>query len=143
MKVLAILFFSLPVFASKPPLTCETCLKAESLIRVWDKAKSSPEKTAALQQTQGVMQKLASEIHKAPTDEARVRATVRLLSELYVHNMDPLDEQLEAFRSDFQKPQFRSIFEKEYNKLPKVYRDKLMVGLMAFKAAPDLDADPQ
>ena len=137
------LLLGLPVFASKPPLTCDACLKAESLVKVWDKAKTPEQNVAAFTQSQSVLDKLAKEIKTAPTDVERVRATVRLFAQIYAHDQDPADAELEKFRGDFEKPAFRQVFEKEYDHLPAAYRKKLMAGLMAFKAAPDLNADPQ
>jgi hypothetical protein len=143
MKLLLIILFFIPGFATaaQTKSKCDVCVVVDKEVQHWNAADTPAKQMQASEESHKLLQRLADELKKNLDDRERIRATVKLLGAIYAQDSDPLDNELEMFRDDFLQPKFKLIFEEEAKKLPPTHKEKLMAGIEAFKAQPELDDD--
>jgi hypothetical protein len=100
------------------------------------RSRHDPEKVGQLSKESNELLKKLSELNKRSIDREVVHAMVKVLATIYVHDDDPLDDEMERLRPTFKKKPFRKIWDEEVAKLPGDQKEKLMVGINYVDHAP-------
>jgi hypothetical protein len=132
------LLFSAPVFALTHK--CEVCAEADTLAADWNATKD-PVKAGELSKESNLLLKKLTAMNKRGINRDVVHAMVEVLATIYIHDDDPLDDELNALRPAFNKKPFKKLFDAEMAKLPSDQREKLMVGITWMQTAKSDDQE--
>lgn len=107
---------------------CLICAEADSLAVNWNRATTFEEVDHFSIQSHELLKKLSA-LNKRGLNPQVVHAMVKVLATIYVHDDDPLDDELDQLRPAFKSQPFKALFDEEVSKLPAEQKEKLMVGI--------------
>jgi hypothetical protein len=136
--ILVSLFVGVPAFAATAPHTCEICAEVDTLATDWDATKD-PVKVGELSKHSNELLSKLTAMNKRGINRSVVHAMVEVLATIYIHDDDPLDDELNALRPAFNKRPFAKLFDEEMGKLPSDKKEKLRVGITWMQSSKDDD----
>ena|GEM_PF-5184277 len=133
MKIWFLIFALILPFHSKAAVACGPCQEVDKLAQDW--ANTPPEKNDEVSnRSSRIMKELRTlnqhYVKKNVIDPEVVHAIVATLGIIYLHDDDPLDDELTRLAPLLKKNDaWRKLFRQEFEQLPPEQKEKLAVGL--------------
>lgn len=130
-KIILILVLFLPFFARAT--TCRPCQEVNSLAEEWAAVATLAQNDEASNRSSRIMKELRTinqrDLKKNALDPEVIHAIVATLGIIYLHDDDPLDDELTYLKPALKNKAFRRLFDQEVSQLPNEQKEKLLVGI--------------